>query len=169
MLKYTAPDYLTSLLVATAASAILCAVSLSPANAGGAPPIGVSVSQDYPAGAVFGECAFPFRLQLKGKSGTITLPGGRSILTSPGLHATLTNLNNPANSVDLNISGSSHQSINANHDTVTVVTGRNLMGDPDAGFVLTIGSFSFVFDAAGNLVQPLAGTGQLIKICPLIQ
>jgi len=79
------------------------------------------------------------------------------ILTSPGLHATLTNLNNTAHSVTLNITGASQQSTNYNHDTVTVVTGRNLLGDPDAGFVLAIGSFNFVFDAAGNLVQRWRG------------
>jgi hypothetical protein len=51
---------------------------------------------------------------------------------------------------------------------VTVVTGRNLLGDPEAGFVLAIGNFSFVFDAGGNLIQPLAGKGTLTNICELI-
>jgi hypothetical protein len=58
-------------------------------------------------GAVFGECAFPFRLELNGKADTITLPGGRFIFTSPGLKATLTNLNTPTKSVTLNITGAS--------------------------------------------------------------
>jgi len=80
----------------------------------------------------------------------------------------LTNLSDPVKSVTLNITGTFHQSTDTNHDTVTIVTGRNLLGDPDAGFVLAIGSFSYKFDAAGNLVQPLMGTGQLIKVCPLI-
>jgi hypothetical protein len=144
---------------------------LQPAYAqktGGTPPSGVSGSQDLPAGAVFGECAFPVRFQQSGKASTITLPGGRFILTSPALHATLTNLSDPTKSVTLNITGAFHQSTDQNGDTVTVVTGRNLLGDPDAGFVLAIGSFSFKFDASGNLVQPLVGTGQLMKVCPLI-
>ena len=150
---------------------ILCIVGLEPAyaqNFGGTPPIGVSTSQVVPAGSVFGECAFNFRFEQNGKAATITLPGGRFIFTSPGLHATLTNLKDPTKSVTLNITGAFHQSTDQNGDTVTVVTGRNLLGDPDAGFVLAIGSFSFKFDASGNLVQPLAGTGQLIKVCPLI-
>jgi hypothetical protein len=162
---------MTSLLVASVLSAISCIVVLSPANAqktGGRPPIRVSDSTDLPAGAVFGECAFPVRLLSNGKAGTITLPGGRFIMTSPGLHATLTNLNDLGKSVTLNITGTFHQSTDVNGDTVTVVTGRNLLGDPDAGFVLAIGSFSFKFDAANNLVQPLAGHGQLTKVCPLI-
>jgi hypothetical protein len=152
------------------AAAVMSCI-LQPANAqstNGTPPIGVSSSQTIPAGGVFGECAFPVQFQQDGKAKTIGLPGGRFIATSPGLHATLTNLNSPAKSVTLNITGVFHQSTDANGDTLTVVTGRNLLGDPDAGFVLAIGSYSFKFDAAGNLVQPLAGTGQLIKICPLI-
>jgi hypothetical protein len=160
-----------SLVVAFVVSAISCIFVLPPADAqqkGGAPPTDASGSQDIPAGAVFGECAFPVRLEQSGKMSVITLPGGRFIFTSPGLHARLTNLNAPAKSVTLNITGTFHQSTDSNGDIVTVVTGRNLLGDPDAGFVLAIGSFSFKFDAAGNLVQPLAGTGQLIKVCPLI-
>jgi len=160
-----------SLAVASVVSAISCIFVLPPATAqqtGGTPPIGVSSSVDLPAGAVFGECAFPVRFEQNGKAGTITLPGGRFIFTSPGLQARLTNLSNQAKSVTLNITGAFHQSTDSTGATVTVVTGRNLLGDPDAGFVLAIGSFSFKFDAAGNLVQPLAGTGQLIKVCPLI-
>jgi hypothetical protein len=159
----------TSLFVASVASAISCISLLPPANAqmGGGPPSPVSGSLTFKQGEVFGECPFPFQLDLNGKAGTITLPGDRFILTAPKLHATLTNLNDPAKSVVLNITGTTHQSTDVN-GTTTVVTGRNLLGDPDAGFVLVIGSFSFKFDAAGNLVQPLAGTGQLIKVCPLI-
>jgi hypothetical protein len=52
---------------------------------------------------------------------------------------------------------------------VTVVTGRNVLFDPEAGFVLAIGTFSFAFDPAGNLVQPLSGRGRTIDICKLIQ
>lgn len=160
----------TSLLVVSVVSAISCILVLPPANAqkpGGGPPISASGSFVLPAGSVFGECAFDVRVDLAGKGSTINLPGGRVILTSPGLHATLTNLNDPMKSVTLNITGTSHQSTDANGDLVTVVTGRNLQGDPDAGFVLAIGSFSFKF--RGNvLVQPLMGQGQLTKVCPLI-
>jgi hypothetical protein len=89
----------TSLVVGSVVSAIIaCIVVLSPADAqkkGGGPPIRVATSQVLAAGAVFGECAFDVRLDLSGKVSTITLPGGRFIFTSPGLHATLTNLNDP--------------------------------------------------------------------------
>jgi len=163
--------YRTLSIVASIVVLISCIIALPLAHAqktGGTPPTSISSSDVFPAGAIFGECAFPIRVELTGKAGTITLPGGRFIFTSPGLDATLTNLTDPTKSVTLNITGAFHQSTDVNGDTVTVVTGRNLLGDPDAGFVLAIGSFSFKFDAVGNLVQPLAGTGQLTKLCPLI-
>jgi hypothetical protein len=49
-----------------------------------------------------------------------------------------------------------------------VVTGLNLLGDPDAGFVLAKGNFSFVFDKDGVLIQPLEGEGQLTDVCELL-
>jgi len=155
----------------TAATAISCFFVLAPANAqvGGTPPQPISLSFVLPAGAVFGECAFDVQFDLKGKASQITLPGGRFIITAPQQNVTLTNLTpGSTKTVTLNITGASHQSTNSNGDVTTVVTGRNLLGDPDAGFVLAIGSFSFTFDKNGNLIQPLAGTGQLIKVCPLI-
>ena len=163
---------MTSLVVASVVSAISCILVLPPANAqkrGGMPPINAAGSQVLPAGIVFGECAFDVRLDTDGKASTINLPGGRVVMTSPGLHATLTNLNDPAmKSVTLNITGQIRRSTDSNGDTVVVMTGRNLLGDPDAGFVLAIGSFSIKFDAGGMLVQPLIGHGQLTKVCPLI-
>ena len=103
-----------------------------------------------------------------GKGKTIELRGDRSIITSPGLDATVTNLDNPSKRVTLNITGVFHQTTKGDGSLVAVVTGRNLLFDPDAGFVLAIGRFSFVFDASGNLIQPLRGKGQLIDVCALI-
>jgi hypothetical protein len=31
-----------------------------------------------------------------------------------------------------------------------------------------MGTFSIVFDAEGNLIQPLQGSGQLIDVCSLL-
>jgi hypothetical protein len=113
-------------------------------------------------------CAFGVEIVPSGKTKTIELPGDRLILTSPGLDATLTNLDDPSKQVTLNITGAAHQTIEGDGSVVTVVTGRNLQLDPQAGFVLAIGHFSFVFDAGGNLIQPLAGKGRLIDACVLI-
>ena len=68
----------------------------------------------------------------------------------------------------MSITGAFHQSTDQNGNVTTVATGRNLLGDPEAGFVLAIGDFSFVFDSNGNLIQPLTGQGQLIDVCSLI-
>lgn len=72
--------------------------------------------------------------------------------------------------MNLNITGASHTTEEANGDVVTVVTGRILLLDPvQGGFVLAIGNFSYIFDASGNLVQSLQGKGQLIDICALLE
>jgi hypothetical protein len=118
-----------------------------------------------PAGGV---CAFGVEISGTGKAKTIMLPGGRSIITSPGLHATLTNLDDPAKTVTLNITGASHVTEEQDGSMVTVFTGRNLNFDPQAGFVLAIGNFSIVFDANGNLIQPLQGKGRLLDVCAMI-
>jgi hypothetical protein len=58
-----------------------------------------------PAGGV---CAFGVEISGTGKAKTIDLPGDRFIFTSPGLHATLTNLDNPMKQVMLNVTGAFH-------------------------------------------------------------
>ena len=139
------------------------------AFAGGAPPTEVSFSIDIPANAVKpGSCPFPVNWSGTGLGGTIDLGGNRFIFTSPRFQVAVTNLDEPAKSVVLKVPGAFHQSTDPNGNVVTVVTGRNLLGDPEAGMVLAIGNFSFVLGSGGNLVQPLAGNGQLINVCELI-
>jgi hypothetical protein len=139
------------------------------AFAGGSPPAEVVTSADLPANFLGpGVCNFPIRVETSGKGGTINLQDGRVIFTSPMLNAVVTNLDDPSKKVTLNITGTFHVSIDPNGNVTTVVTGRNLMGDPVAGLVLAIGTFSFILDSTGNLIQPLAGTGQLIDVCGLI-
>jgi hypothetical protein len=145
----------------------LVAFAVMTSTALAAPPVPNEGTIVFPAGSVFGECAFDVQGTLTGKTKTITLPGDRLIITSPGAHITLTNLSDPSKTVTLNITGSFHQSTTQAGDMLTVVTGRNLLGDPDAGFVLAIGNFSFAFHGS-VLVQPLIGNGQLIHVCTLI-
>jgi hypothetical protein len=66
------------------------------------------------------------------------------------------------------LGGAFHVDRLENGDLETVVTGRNILGNPVAGLVLAMGRFSFVFDAGGNLIQPLQGTGRLLDICELL-
>ncbi|HKZ79852.1 MAG TPA: hypothetical protein VJ124_16385 [Pyrinomonadaceae bacterium] len=119
---------------------------------------------------IAGICEFTVMVELNGKAKTIELNGERTIFTSPGLTATLTNLDDPASETTIGITGAFHQTIRGNGDTEFVVTGRNLLigVDPEAAFVLTIGTFSFTFDPAFNVVGPLTGNGQVINVCELL-
>jgi hypothetical protein len=142
-----------------------------------APPIATAAAQGPPIEVdqtpftVTTFCDFPIEVVLSGKAKRIDLPGGRTILTAPGLTVTLTNLDN-GNRETLNITGAEHQRTLENGDVEHVLTGRGAVFDPFIpgfqGFVLLIGRFSFVVDAEGNLVQPLQGTGQRIDICELL-
>jgi hypothetical protein len=143
------------------------AVAAAPPKPNPNAPVPVEGSQVLEPGAVFGRCDFPILYELSGKAKLLTLPGGRFITTAPDQTATLTNLAT-GKKVTLNITGVFNQTTDENGNVVTMATGRNLLGDPQAGFVLAIGNFSYVFDAKGNLVQPLQGEGQLIDVCGLL-
>jgi hypothetical protein len=151
--------------IATGVLLVLSAALPTAATPAHGPPEPVSLVIDLPAGAA---CAFPVRIEAHGKTKTIALPGGRTIVTSPGLEATVTNLASPNNRVTLNVTGAFHQRILDNGNVETVSTGRSLLVDPEAGFVLARGRFSFVFDAGGTLVQPLTGKGKLTDVCELL-
>lgn len=90
------------------------------------------------------------------------------IYTSPRLQVEVTNLSDPTKIVDLTVTGAFHETINANGDRVTIMTGRNLVTDPEAGMALIMGTFSYVVDSAGTLIQPLLGQGKIVDICELI-
>lgn len=110
-------------------------------------------------------CGFPVEVVLSGKEKPIELPAGRTILASPGLTATLTNLNNGVQ-LTLNITGALHQRALGNGDVEIVSTGRSALFAPVVeGLVLVVGRWSYVLDADGNLVRPLQGSGQLIDVC----
>ena len=130
-------------------------------------PIIINAGDDTVLG---GSCDFPIQLDLSGKAKTIELPNGAFIFTSPDLDVTITNLDN-GEQASFNVTGSFHQTTAENGDVTTVITGRNLPFDPEAGVNLTIGNFSFVFDAQGNLLQSFEdtdGKGQVIDVCALL-
>jgi len=135
----------------------------------GLPPVDVTGAFDIAANSFgSGVCAFDIRISFSGKAGTIQFPGGRTIITSPKLSATVTNLSDPTKNVTLSITGAFHQSVQ-NGQLIRVLTGRNLVFNPLDGIVLTIGTFTSVFnDPNGNPILPLNGKGQIIDICNLI-
>ena len=112
-----------------------------------------------------------FRLEGRGKTKTLTVgkEGGVTIFLSPGLDVRLTNLAT-GKQVTVPISGASHQTVNANGEIETVMTGRNLSYDPvdEPHFAFTSGVFTYVVDAAGNLIEPRHGSGQITDACALI-
>jgi transcriptional regulator with XRE-family HTH domain len=108
-------------------------------------------------------------ITLSGKGKTIELPDDSEILLSPGLKATLTNLDDPSHSVTLNITGSFHQTILEDGSIVTEYNGRNLLADPfidngEPGFVLAIGHF---VDNDSDMLPP-EGQGQIVNVIDLL-
>ena len=119
--------------------------------------------KDFP-----GTCNFPVLVEATGDVKTIELPNGTTLFVFPGLEATLTN---PATGTSETYSVTGANRVLPPDEegvVVTEVTGRNLLIDPEAGFVVASGNFSFAFDEEGNLVQPLEGEGQLIDVCELL-
>jgi hypothetical protein len=113
-----------------------------------------------------GACPFPVELVQSGKSKEIVRPNGDVLTTSPGLDATLTNVNT-GEQVTFNITGTVLRTTLENGDVKTVFRGRNLGIDPKAGMVIAIGRFTFVFSGS-TLVQPLKGKGRLIDVCEVL-
>ena len=141
-------------------------------NVNGVAPSDASGTIVVQPGDFPGSCDFPMQLDFRGKAKTIDLPGEVFIFTSPGLDVTVTNVTDPdpekQPSATFNITGSLEQTTLENGDVVTVARGRNFLIDPEAGTVIAIGNFSFVFDKHANLIQPLEGEGQLIDVCELL-
>jgi hypothetical protein len=135
-------------------------------NINGSQPVPQTFNITEPAGAA---CAFTINISAQGLMKTINLPGGRMILTSPGLQAKVANAADLSKSVSLNVTGASHVTSEPNGSTVIVFSGRNLNFDPVAGFVLAIGNFRITLDAVSNVIEPLNGKGKLIDICALIE
>ena len=126
------------------------------------------VADSFP---VEGICAFPVLVELKGRAKAIALPGGSTLFTSPGLTATLTNLDDPTKQETLKITGAIRETALENGDVELVFTGRNLLidFDPAASFVITAGQFDVAFDAGFNITRPLSGSGQVINVCTLLE
>lgn len=119
-----------------------------------------------------GSCDFPVRAEVSGKLKTIELPGGRTLLTSPGLRVTLTNLEEPANQVTYVVTGTYLTRELSDGNLFVVARGRNVIFGPDIGMFLTIGRFTFVgFNEEVNTIvntialTPPTGKGRVIDVC----
>lgn len=131
----------------------------------GSPPTPVDYSFTL-SGGVF--CDFDVQVDISGRQGVISLPGGDLFVTGPATFATLTNLSDPSKSVTLNITGPGRYSTDENGNTIVQAHGRWLYIDPSFGIELGVGDFTFVLDQNGNLIQGPTGKGQITNVCDLI-
>ena len=117
--------------------------------------------------------SFGVQIDVVGKGKTLALPPSsedpdRFIFTSPGTKVTLTNLESEEE-ISFNISGSTHREMLPGGGWVDTYVGRNLLGDPEIndgepGLVVVAGHFTATYNAAGEVVEPLSGTGQIINV-----
>ena len=134
-------------------------------------PVGAQQSPPSPADATilfpgdvfdFRICpSFDVRIDVQGKQGILALPGGTTIVTSPALKATVTNLAT-GEQVDLNITGTTQISQTGDQ----VFLGSNLVlraeefGDtPPNMLAYVTGRFTY---------PPFSGVGTLTDICVLL-
>jgi hypothetical protein len=115
-----------------------------------------------------GICAFPVTFDVTGKGSRIDLPSGSWIITGPGLYVTLTNADDPSQSVTLNITGPITRTVLPDGRIQADMNGRNLFFDDTTGLLLLIGHWRAVTDATETELFDLGGRGQRIEICPLL-
>ena len=114
-------------------------------------------------------CSFDVLVQVTAKAGTIFLPGGDVLITSPATFATFTNLSDTTKSVTLSLNGPIRVSPVQNGIITIRLTGRGILAFPNVGFRFLIGDWTFLIDAnTGQPLQPPTGTGQNIDLCGLI-
>ncbi len=113
-----------------------------------------------------GPCGFSVLVELDGKEKVKELPGGLLVISSPGLNATLTNLDTGKQAIE-GITGTIRVTFHENGDAELGLTGRNLV-EVENGLFITIGNWSLTVDLDGNSVQPLQGKGKLIDVCELL-
>jgi hypothetical protein len=109
-------------------------------------------------------CEFPVRVHTTGKSKVIETGSGDTLFKSPGLRVTLTNLDEPANTVTYVDSGTIRVTELDGGELLLVATGRNVLYGKGIGMFLAIGRFSTIVDEGGNFT-PLRGHGRLIDVC----
>jgi hypothetical protein len=133
----------------------------APVGAQQSPPSPADATILFPGTFNFRICpSFDVRIDVQGKQGILTLPGGTTIVTSPALKATVTNLAT-GEQVDLNITGTTQISPTGDQ----VFLGSNLVlravkfGDTTNTLAYVNGRFTF---------PPFSGVGTLTDICVLL-
>jgi len=115
-------------------------------------------------------CSFPVEVDFAGKIKDFELPGGRFVLSAPGLSATVINLNDPSRQVTVGVTGQLKVFGQPDGGVIVIGTGRNILTDAVYGLTLVIGHVSFAFDSDGNLTQGLTlQAGQTVSLCSLVE
>jgi hypothetical protein len=118
-------------------------------------------------------CGFPVQVMLGGKMKELVLPGGRIFSASPGYTLNLTNLTS-GRTEHLVATGVVRTATLPDGNLEVVLTGGNLVGflntvGIEDSFLFVTGRYSFIIDpAAGAIVEPFHGNGQIIDLCELL-
>jgi hypothetical protein len=153
-------------LVAGVALALAVVLVLLPRASSAAPPGDVDVEDVTLPG-----CDFPVQADVSGKSKVIDLPSGQTLITSPNLRITLTNVTEPTNQVTYVITGSFLTTERTDGNLDVEARGSNLIFGPEVGIFLTIGQFTFIgFEDEGAVVAitPPTGEGSLTDVCAVL-
>ena len=155
------------MLVLVAGVALALAVVLGlPRASSAAPPEPVDVTTTLPG------CDFPVEAEVSGKSKVIDLPSGQTLITSPNLRITLTNVTEPTNQVTYVITGSFLTTERTDGNLDVEARGRNLIFGEEVGIFLTIGQFTFIGREVDEGVivalTPPTGEGSLTDVCALL-
>jgi len=151
------------LLVTAAAAGALAVTAWATPNASAqqAPPVKLVTSF-----TVEGICDFNAQVDAAGKIGTIELPNGATLLTFPGLKATVTNLSN-GNKISLTLPGTTKVLPSGEQ----IFSGPNLItrgiafGDNVNALVYATGRYTFV----PGRVPGLQGSGPVTNLCETLK
>ena len=156
------------MLVLVAGVALALAVVLVlPRASSAAPPGDVDVEDVTLPG-----CDFPVQADVSGKSKVIDLPSGQTLITSPNLRITLTNVTEPTNQVTYVITGSFLTTERTDGNLDVEARGRNLIFGEEVGIFLTIGQFTFIGREVDEgvivAITPPTGEGSLTDVCAVL-
>jgi hypothetical protein len=153
-------------LVAGVALAMAVVLVLLPRASSAAPPGDVDVEDVTLPG-----CDFPVEADVSGKSKVTDLPSGQTLITSPNLRITLTNLDETTNQVTYVITGSFLTTEQDDGNLDVEARGSNLIFGEEVGIFLTVGRFTFVgVEEEGPIVAltPPTGEGSLTDVCAVL-
>jgi hypothetical protein len=105
---------------------------------------------------------FQGRFQESGKVKVIELSDGREIVTAPGVHITLTNVEEPENQITVNFNSAWHFTPLDNDEFLFVATGPLLLRPL---LHLLRGRFVARVDSAGEIIEIVSFKGNDIDLC----